>query len=95
MVVRKLILTTLVPLLVLGACTNLSKEDRALLTSASQRAEQAENVAKAALTASQAAEASATKAEQAADKAAAAAQAASEKADRIFAHEQRKVTPAG
>jgi len=73
-----------------GACTRLSDEDRALLTTASQNAEaakeqaaQAAATAQQALTASQAAQASAANA-------AAEAKAADEKADRMFQRSLRK-----
>lgn len=68
----------------LGACTTtLSEQDRALITSASQNADQAKQIAQQALTASQASQASAAKA-------AADAKAANEKADRIFQRGLRK-----
>ena len=67
----------------LGACTTLSDQDRALLTSASQNADQARQIAQQALTASQAAQASAAQA-------AADANAANQKADRIFQRGLRK-----
>ena len=67
----------------LGACTTLSEQDRALLTSASQNADQAKQIAQQALAASQAAQASAAQA-------AADAKAANEKADRIFQRGLRK-----
>ena len=68
---------------VLGACTTLSEQDRALLTSASQNAEQAKQIAQQALAASQAAQASAAQA-------AADAKSANEKADRMFQRGLRK-----
>jgi len=83
----------LVPILALGACTTLSDQDRALLTSASQNAEQAKTTSQQALDAARAAQASANSAEQAANQAAADAKAANEKADRMFRHSLRKVTP--
>jgi len=62
-------LVILVPMLALGACTRLSDEDRALLTSASQNAQaasqqaaQAAAIAQQALDASRAAQASAAQA---------------------------------
>lgn len=67
----------------LAACTTLSDQDRALLTSASQNADQAKQMAQQALTASQAAQASSAQA-------AADAKAANEKADRIFQRGLRK-----
>ena len=67
----------------LGACTTLSEQDRALISSASQNAEQAKQIAQQALTASQAAQASAAQA-------AADARAANEKADRMFQRGLRK-----
>ncbi len=79
-------LIILVPVLALGACTTLSDQDRALLTSASQNAEQAKTTSQQALDASRAAQASAQKAEEE-------AAAANEKADRMFRHSLRKVSP--
>lgn len=80
-------LIALVPLIALGACTaQLSDQDRALLTSANQNAEQAKTLAQQALDASRAAQASAAQA-------AADAKAANEKADRIFQRSLRKVAP--
>ena len=70
-------------LLVLGACTTLSDQDRALLTSASQNAEQAKQQSAQALAAAQAAQASAAQA-------AADAKSANEKADRMFQRSLRK-----
>ena len=67
----------------LAACTTLSDQDRALLTSASQNADQAKQMAQQALAASQSAQASAAQA-------AADAKAANEKADRIFQRGLRK-----
>jgi len=67
----------------LAACTTLSDQDRALLTSASQNADQAKQMAQQALSASQAAQASAAQA-------AADAKAANEKADRMFQRGLRK-----
>ncbi|HVJ55962.1 MAG TPA: Lpp/OprI family alanine-zipper lipoprotein [Aliidongia sp.] len=83
----------LVPMTVLGACTTLSDQDRALLTSASQNAEQAKATAQQALAASQAAQSSAASAAQAASQAAADARAANEKADRMFQRSLRKTAP--
>jgi len=80
-------LLALVPLIALGACTTkLNDEDRALLTQAGQNAAEAKATAQQALTAAQAAQASAAQA-------AADAKTAAERADRMFQHSQRKVTP--
>ncbi len=86
----KRLFIALIPILMLGACTSLSDQDRALLTSASQNANaakqqaaQAAQVAQQALVASQAAQASAAQA-------AADAKAANEKADRMFQRGLRK-----
>lgn len=87
------VLIALVPMIALGACTTLSDQDRALLNTASQNAEQAKALAQQALDASRAAQASANSAAQAANQAAADAKAANEKADRIFQHSLRKVAP--
>ena len=81
--VVKRVLIILAPVLVLGACQGLSDEDRALLTSTNQNAEQAKQMAQQALDASRAAQASAS---QAAND----ARAANEKADRIFQRSLRK-----
>lgn len=67
---KKLTVVMLAAMVALSACTQLSDEDRALLTSAKQQAAKA------------AEDAAAARAD--ADKAAKAAQDASEKADRIF-----------
>lgn len=72
----KIIVAALLPMLALGACTTLSDQDRALLTSANQNAEAAKQ---------QAAQANAT-----AQQALQAAQAANEKADRMFQRSLRK-----
>jgi len=80
--VRNVLLAT-VAVAALGACTTLSEQDRALLTSANQNSEQAKQIAQQSLTASQAAQASAAQA-------AADAKAANEKADRIFQRGLRK-----
>lgn len=100
-------LALLVPVLALSACTTLSDSDRALLTAASQNAEQAKMAAqhavdlatqtqavaaKAAQTADQAAQ-SASQAAKAAEQAAADAKAANEKADRMFQRSLHKVAP--
>jgi hypothetical protein len=80
----KLMLTTLVPILALGACTtSLSDADRAAITSANQNAEVAKQQSAAALKASQSAQ-------QSADAAAVDAKAANEKADRMFQRNLRK-----
>jgi hypothetical protein len=86
-------LIVLVPVIALGACTTLSDEDRALVSAASQNAEQAKTIAQQALDASRAAQASANSAAQAANQAAADARAANEKADRMFQRSLRKVAP--
>lgn len=77
------ILLALCPMIVLGACTTLSDQDRASLTSASQNAEQAKQQSAQALAAAQAAQASAAQA-------AADAKSANEKADRMFQRSLRK-----
>lgn len=78
------LMLALVPLVAVGACsTTLSDQDRALLTAASQNAEQAKQQSAQALAAAQAAQASAAQA-------AADAKAANEKADRIFQRSLRK-----
>jgi hypothetical protein len=87
--IRHLMLAA-VPLVALGACTTLSDQDRALLTAASQNAEQAKQQSAQALTAAQAAQAAAQTAEASAAQAAADAKAANEKADRIFQRSLRK-----
>jgi hypothetical protein len=80
-------LLALVPVIALGACsTGLSDQDRALLTSANQNAEQAKTMAQQALDASRAAQASANSAAQSASQ-------ANEKADRMFQHSLRKGAP--
>jgi len=70
-------------LMTLGACTQLSAEDRAAITSANQRAYEAQQ---------QSIEATeeARKAREEAERAAKAAQAASDRADRIFREGQNK-----
>jgi len=75
---RKMMLV-LIPLIAVGACTTLSDKDRALLTAASQNAEQAKEQSAQA----QAAQASAAQA-------AAEAKAADEKSDRMFQRSLRK-----
>lgn len=83
---RVLLLTT-VPVAALGACTMpLNDQDRALLTSASENAQQAKDLAQQALAAAQAAQASA-------DNAMKDAQAGSEKADIVARQAQRKSSP--
>ncbi len=77
------IIAVIMPLALIGACTTLSDQDRALLTSASQNAEQGKQIAQQALAASQAAQASAAQA-------AADAKAANEKADRMFQRNLKK-----
>jgi len=68
----------------LGACTTgLSDQDRALISSANQNADQAKQIAQQALATSQSAQASAAQA-------AADAKSANEKADRIFQRGLRK-----
>jgi hypothetical protein len=80
----KRVLIVLVPVLGLGACQQgLSDQDRALLTSANQNAEQAKQMAQQALNAAQGAQA-------AANQAATDAKAANEKADRMFQKSLRK-----
>lgn len=86
-------LMALVPVVALGACTTLSDQDRATLTTASQNADQAKAMAQQALDASRAAQASANSAAQAAAQAAKDAQAANEKADRMFQRSLRKAAP--
>jgi hypothetical protein len=81
----------------LAACTQLSDQDRATLTAASQNADaakqqsaQALSTAQQALQAAQQAQAAAQKAQDAAAAAAADAKTAQEKADRIFQRSLRK-----
>jgi hypothetical protein len=83
MQVVKRVLIVLAPVLALAACQGLSDQDRALLASANQNAEQAKQIAQQALDASRSAQASAS---QAAND----AKAANEKADRIFQRSLRK-----
>src|SRR5579859_1001933 len=59
MSILKRTLIALVPVIALGACTTLSDQDRAMLSSASQNAEQAKTMAQQALDAAHAAQASA------------------------------------
>jgi Alanine-zipper, major outer membrane lipoprotein len=83
MLMRRIALVV-VPVVALGACTTtLSDQDRALLTAASQNAEQAKQQSAQALAAAQAAQTSAAQA-------AADAKSANEKADRIFQNSLRK-----
>ncbi len=86
---RRLMLA-LVPLIAVGACTTLSDQDRALLSAASQNADQAKQQAAQALATAQAAQAAAQAAEASAAQAAADAKAANEKADRMFQRSLRK-----
>lgn len=81
--VAKRILLVLIPIVALWACTTLSEQDRALLTSTSQNAEAAKATAQRALDAARAAQASAAQA-------ATDAKAAKEKADRTFQRSLRK-----
>ena len=80
----------LVPVFALGACTTLSEQDRATLSTASQNAAQAKTMAQQALDTANSAKASADKATQVANQAEADAKAANEKADRIFQRSLRK-----
>lgn len=90
---RTLVLAA-VPAVMLCACTmSLNDQDRAMLTSASQNAQQAKDLAQQALTTAQAAQASANSAAQTASEAAKSAQEANEKADRMFQRSLRKVSP--
>jgi uncharacterized protein DUF3359 len=79
----RMLLLAFAPLMVLGACTTLSDQDRATLTAASQNADAAKQQSAQALQAAQAAQASAAAA-------AADARAANEKADRMFQRSLRK-----
>jgi hypothetical protein len=74
----------------LAACTTLSDQDRALLTSASQNAADAKQEAAQANATAQQALAAAQAAQASAAAAAADAKAANEKADRIFSRSLRK-----
>jgi len=76
----------MLPVMLLGACTGLSEQDRATIASASQNAQQAKDMAQQALAAAQAAQATASQAAKD-------AQAANEKADRIFQRSLRKTSP--
>lgn len=73
----------IMPLALVGACTTLSDQDRALLDSASKNAADAKALAQQALDASRAAQ-------QSAAQASADAKAANEKADRMFQRSLRK-----
>lgn len=91
------LLMVLLPVVFLGACTTLSEQDKATLTTASQKADQALSIAQQALDAARKAQATADQAAQnaaqaakAAADAAASAQAANEKADRMFQRSLRK-----
>ncbi len=79
----KMLLASFIPILVLGACTSLSDEDRASIAAAKQSAEAAQQQSAEALKASQSAQ-------QQAAAAAADAKAANEKADRMFQRSLRK-----
>lgn len=81
------------PVMLLGACTGMSAEDRATLASANQNAQQAKDMAQQALTTAQAAQTSANQATQSANQAASDAKAANEKADRMFQRSLRKTSP--
>ncbi len=80
---KKILLIPAVTVLTLAGCAQLSPEDHALVTSASQAAEEAKQ---------QSVEATeeARRAREDANRAAEAAQAASDKADRIFRQGQNK-----
>jgi len=80
------------PVVMLGACTTLSDQDRALISSANQNAQQAKDLAQQALDAAKAAQASANAAAQSSSQAASDAKAANEKADRMFQRSLRKTT---
>lgn len=83
-------LRAVVPLLAVVGCTTLSDQDRALLSAASQNAEQAKQQSAQALAAAQAAQASAQAAQASAAQAAGDAKAANEKTDRMFQRSLRK-----
>ena len=80
---KKLLLISVLAFTGLTACTQLSQEDRALISSAGQNAQEAKQQSILATEEARAARADA-------DKAAKAAQAASDKADRIFRQGQNK-----
>lgn len=94
---KRFALLAAVALMGLSACAQLSEEDRALISSAGQNAEEAKNQSllateearKASASAAQAA-AAAQAAQQRADEAANAAKASGEKSDRIFRESQTK-----
>ncbi len=86
----KMMLAVLVPLLGLGACTSLSDQDRALLTSANQNAEAAKQQAAQANATAQQALQTAQAAQSSATAAAGNAKSADEKADRMFQRSLRK-----
>jgi len=93
----KYLLMSLVPLVAVSACTTLSDQDRALLTSASENAQaakdqaaQAAKTAQEALDAANAAKTSADASAKSAADSADAAKAASEKCDRMFSKSLRK-----
>jgi hypothetical protein len=86
-----------VPVLLLGACTTLSKEDQATLTTASQNAADAKSMAQQALDTARAAQqtaqqasSAAQRAQETADKAESDAQAARTEADQAFQATQKK-----
>jgi len=81
---RSLLIAT-VPVVLLGACSSFTDQDRATLAAANQNAEQAKEMAQQALTASQSAQANAKSAAES-------AQAANEKADRMFQRSLRKTS---
>ena len=96
----RMLLLAVIPLTALGACTTLSDQDRALISSANQNAQQAKDLAQQALDTARAAQANANDATQnanaaaqSATQAASDAKAANEKADRMFQRSLRKTTP--
>ncbi|HUZ75399.1 MAG TPA: Lpp/OprI family alanine-zipper lipoprotein [Stellaceae bacterium] len=80
------VLIAALPIVMLGACSSFTDQDRATLASANENAQQAKEIAQQALTTAQAAQTSANSAEQS-------AQAANEKADRMFQRSLRKTSP--
>lgn len=86
----KLLAAVALPLLFIGGCTQLSAEDKALLTSTRQAADEAKAAATQAEAAANKAAASATESADAAKAAAADAAAAAERANRMFQRTQRK-----
>lgn len=85
-----ILIVALISMMALGACTSLSDQDRAMLSSASQNAEAAkQQAAQANATAQQALQASQT-AQASAAAAANDAKGANEKADRMFQRSLRK-----